>query len=141
MSGLFLLVEDNIGDVVLFQHALEKVDPSIRLQVAEDGITALAFLSAFETEAKPGIPDLILLDLNLPRMSGAEVILKIHKNPILSLIPLVVLTSSQHERDVLGSWDPRRCLYLVKPSTFQELVDLVRQIVAFLATVPPPKQA
>jgi chemotaxis family two-component system response regulator Rcp1 len=133
-----LLVEDNRGDVVLLQQALQKADATHHLHVVEDGIEALEFLADCKSGAKPP-PNLILLDLNLPRMTGAEVIQQIQRHPILQLIPLVVLTSSQHEKGVLSEWDPGRCLYLVKPATFQELVDLVRRILTFWESVPDPK--
>lgn len=136
-----LLVEDNAGDVVLFRQAMQKAGVDCRLRVEQDGVSAMAHLDACRAGGQELPPDLIVLDLNLPRMSGAEVIRQIQDDPGLRLVPLVVLTSSQHEQEVLAGWDPGRCLYLVKPATFLALVDLVRQIMDFLGGIARPPAA
>ncbi len=131
MSDLhILLVEDNMGDVVLFKHALEAAGASCRVQVVPDGEAAIELLRACAV-GQEACPGLLVLDLNLPKMGGLEVIRKMGGHPGLRAIPLVVLTSSQHEAGVLDDWDPKRSLYLVKPATFRELVDRVRHMLGF----------
>lgn len=127
-----LLVEDNAGDVVLLQEAFRQAHVECQLQVVEDGLYALECLAGTGAFAGAPRPDVVLLDLNLPRVSGREVIAHMLGDPLLRDIPLVVLTSSQHEQEVLSGWNPRRCLYLVKPPTFGALVDIALRIVQFL---------
>lgn len=134
-----LVVEDNVGDVILLKAAMEKAHFACRLHIAEDGLDAMEYLSHARSDPDAPLPSVIVLDLNLPRLGGAEVIRQLLADPSLRVIPLVVLTSSQHERHVLDQWDPRRCLYLIKPPLFQGLVDIVRQIETFLAMLPEPE--
>ena len=136
-----LLVEDNVGDVVLFKQAVQRAGADCRLHVEQDGVSAMEYLDACRSGGQEPRPDLIVLDLNLPRKSGAEVIRQIQDDPDLRFVPLVVLTSSQHEQEVLAGWDPKRCLYLVKPATFLALVDLVRQIMDFVEGLARPPAA
>jgi CheY-like chemotaxis protein len=126
-----LLVEDNPGDVVLTKEALKQVGVKHRLNVVHDGADAVDFLFRRGPHAQAPRPDLILLDLNLPRKNGRDVIDEIKAESSLRTMPLVVLTSSRHEQDVLDGCDPARCLYMVKPPTFDAFAETIRQIEQF----------
>jgi two-component system, chemotaxis family, response regulator Rcp1 len=123
-----LLVEDNHGDVVLLREAFveAKLDP--RLHVVHDGLEALAVLDAKDAWGGRAYPDLILLDLNLPRKSGREVLAEIKARPDLRRIPVMIFTSSKTDHSVADEHGvPREC-YVVKPGTFREYVDLAGRI-------------
>lgn len=130
-----LWVEDNMGDILLIKEAFEQAGLSHNLNVVNDGADAMDFLFRRGRFARASRPDLIILDLNLPLKSGREVISEIKSDSALSAIPLVVLTSSNADRDVLDGFDSKRCLYLVKPLSFQALVDLAKQLQDFLASL------
>ncbi len=123
-----LLVEDNPGDVLLTRIALQRVCPMHNLHVAKDGIDALQALLGNPSGQNPSRPDLVILDLNLPRMNGQELIARLQDFPDLMSIPLVILTSSRHDQSLLDSWRPGPCFYLVKPQTFAELCDLLQHV-------------
>ena len=134
-----LLVEDDPGDVVLIQEAFEHNKVSNSLHVAGDGVEAMEFLRG---EIRP---DLILLDLNLPRMDGREVLAEVKSDPALRSIPVVVLTTSKAEEDILRSYDLHANAYVTKPVDFNRFIEVVRQIDEFFVTVvklpghvPPP---
>jgi len=133
-----LWVEDNIADVLLVKEAFEQAGVTHHLNVVNDGVDALNFLFRRGRHTHASRPDLIILDLNLPQKSGREVIADIKADSALSGIPLVVLTTSSNDRDVLDGFNPKRCLYLVKPLTFQELVDLAKQIQNFWLSLTGP---
>ena len=135
-----LWVEDNIGDILLINEAFEQAGLTHHLSVVNDGVQAMDYLFRRYKFSRVARPDLIILDLNLPRKSGREVIDEIKADPDLVKIPLVVLTTSRSERDVLDGLDPKRCLYLVKPVTFQAIVELAKQIQDFLSSIPTPDQ-
>ena len=135
-----LWVEDDIGDILLIKEAFEQAGLSHRLNVVNDGAEAVDFLFRKGRYSHALRPDLIILDLNLPKKTGREVIKDIKADPTLLGIPLVVLTSSTHDQDVLEGYDPKRCLYLTKASSFQALVDMAKQIQTFWLSLTDRKQ-
>lgn len=129
-----LLVEDSPGDVRLTQEAFRDANPSIRLHVASDGVEAMAFLRRQGTHAKAPRPDLILLDLNLPKMDGREVLAQIKGDPRLKRIPTVILTTSEAEADVIKSYELHANCYLTKPVQLDAFEALVKSINDFWLT-------
>jgi CheY-like chemotaxis protein len=132
-----LWVEDSIGDILLIKEAFEQVGLPHRLNVVNDGVEATNFLLRRGRYAHALCPELIILDLNLPKKNGREVISDIKTDPELFRIPLIVLTTSNSDQDVLAGYDPKRCLYLVKPMSFDALVNLAKQIHDFWLSLPP----
>ncbi|MEK6768502.1 MAG: response regulator [Gemmatimonadota bacterium] len=126
-----LLVEDNPGDVRLVQEALNHNKLANPLTVAEDGEEAMAALRGEGRFAGKARPDLVLLDLNLPRKDGREVLAEMKADPELKKIPVVVLTSSQSEADVLTSYELHANCYVQKPVALQDFVTVIRQIRSF----------
>jgi CheY-like chemotaxis protein len=125
-----LLVEDDPGDVVLIQEAFEHNKVRNRLHVVGDGVEAMEFLR------NGGVrPDLVLLDLNLPRKDGRQVLEEIKVDPALRSIPVVVLTTSKAEEDILRSYDLHANAYVTKPVDFNRFIEVVRQIDEFFVTV------
>jgi chemotaxis family two-component system response regulator Rcp1 len=134
-----LLVEDNPGDVRLSQEAWKEARIRNRLHVAEDGVEALAFLRREGRHAGAVRPHLILLDLNLPRKDGREVLADIKKDPKLKHIPVVILSTSKAEQDILNTYDLHANCYISKPLDMDQFVRVVRAIEEFwLATVTLP---
>jgi CheY-like chemotaxis protein len=136
-----LLVEDDPGDVLITQEALEHSKVANTLFTVSNGEEAIAFLRQEGDYAEAGVPDLILLDLNLPRLDGREVLAQIKEDPELRRIPVVVLTTSQAEEDVLRSYDLHANAYVTKPVDFAQFVNVVRQVDEFFFTVVrlPPR--
>jgi CheY-like chemotaxis protein len=130
-----LLVEDDPGDVLITREALEHSKVVTDLHTVADGEEALAFLRREGDHADAVVPDLILLDLNLPRLDGREVLAQIKEDPILRRIPVVVLTTSAAEEDVLRSYDLHANAYVTKPVDFEQFVRVVRQVDEFFFTV------
>jgi chemotaxis family two-component system response regulator Rcp1 len=130
-----LLVEDNPGDVRLTREALNEAKMNNRLHVAGDGVQALRFLRREEEHAEAPRPDLILLDLNLPKKSGREVLEEVKADPDLRRIPVVVLTTSEAERDILRSYELHANAYVKKPVDFSSFIDVVRAIESFWFSV------
>jgi chemotaxis family two-component system response regulator Rcp1 len=130
-----LLVEDNPGDIVLTQEALREGKMHTNLSVASDGEAALAHLRREGDKAHAPRPDLILLDLNLPRLSGREVLAAIKADDHLRRIPVVVLTSSQAEQDILASYDLNANCYISKPVDLEQFIKVVKSIEDFWLTV------
>jgi len=126
-----LLVEDNYGDVLLTREACESPQVSINLTVASDGEEALEFLRGKRAGFEAYRPDFILLDLNLPRMDGREVLGIIKAEPILQRIPVIVLTSSKAEIDILKSYDLKANSYVVKPVEFDRLQEVITSLEGF----------
>jgi CheY-like chemotaxis protein len=124
-----LLVEDDPGDVVLIQEAFEHNKVRNSLHVVGDGVEAMEFLRAGNR------PDLILLDLNLPRKDGREVLAEVKGDAALRSIPIVVLTTSKAEEDILRSYDLHANAYVTKPVDFNRFIEVVRQIDEFFVTV------
>jgi chemotaxis family two-component system response regulator Rcp1 len=130
-----LLVEDNYGDVLLTREAFRGAKLSNNLSVAGDGEEALSMLRREGCHAGQPTPDVILLDLNLPRMDGREVLQAIKADPELRRIPVIVLTSSKAEVDILKTYDLGANGYIVKPVTFDRLQEIVASIESFWFTV------
>jgi chemotaxis family two-component system response regulator Rcp1 len=130
-----LLVEDNSGDVMLTQAAFQDAKVANNLSVARDGEQAMSMLRREGQHAAQPTPDLILLDLNLPRMDGREVLQAIRSDPALSRIPVIVLTSSNADMDILKSYDLKANGYIVKPVDFERLQEIVACIESFWFTV------
>jgi CheY-like chemotaxis protein len=135
-----LLVEDDPGDVMLVREAFAADKVGNTLSVVSDGVEAMRFVRGEGEYAGVERPDLVLLDLNLPRKSGAEVLAEIKSDPQLSTIPVVVLTTSQAEEDVLRSYEMHANAYVTKPVDFDRFGEIVRQIDEFfvgIVRLPP----
>jgi len=130
-----LLVEDDPGDVLLTREAFADNKVKNNLSVVSNGVDAMAFLHKEGEYADAPHPDLILLDLNLPRMDGREVLAAIKADESLCSIPVVVLTTSEAEEDVLRSYQLHANAYVTKPVDFEQFIDVVRQIDDFFLTV------
>jgi CheY-like chemotaxis protein len=137
-----LLVEDSPGDVRLTQEAFRDANGAIQLHVAADGVEAMAFLRHTGVHARAPRPDLILLDLNLPRMDGREVLAHIKEDADLKTIPTVILTTSDAEIDIVKSYQLQANCYLSKPVQLDAFETLVKSINEFWLTavkLPPHK--
>lgn len=130
-----LLVEDDPGDVLMTREAFEEYKMRNTLHVVSDGVEALAYLRREGEFAEANTPDLILLDLNLPRRDGREVLREIKNDPDLCRIPVVVLTTSQAEEDVLRSYQLHANAYVAKPVDFERFISVVKQIDDFFVSV------
>lgn len=130
-----LLVEDNPGDVRLTIEALKEGKVYNRLSVVSNGFEALEFLRRQGRYANATRPDLILLDLNLPKKNGSEVLAEIKADPALKRIPVVVLTTSEAEQDVLRSYDLNANCYITKPVDLDQFLHVVKSINDFWLTV------
>ena len=130
-----LLVEDDPGDVMMTREAFQDYKLHNELHVVSDGAEAMAFLRQEGGYAGRPRPDLVLLDLNLPRMDGRQVLEAIKSDPELASIPVVVLTTSENEDDVLRSYSLHANAYVTKPVDFQRFIEVVRQIDDFFVTV------
>ena len=130
-----LLVEDNPADVRLTVEALREGRITNDMVVARDGVEALDILYRREPHQDTPRPDLILLDLNLPKMDGREVLAKIKEDPGLKRIPVVVLTTSQAEEDIFRTYDLHANCYIHKPVELDQFMDVVRAIEDFWLTV------
>jgi len=130
-----LLVEDNPGDVRLTEEAFREGQIRNTLHVVTDGVEALEFLNRRGEYADAPFPDLILLDLNLPRKNGDEVLEEISADPELARIPVIVLTGSSAEEDVVRSYDLAANAYLTKPVDPEEFIETVRSFQEFWLSV------
>jgi CheY-like chemotaxis protein len=136
-----LLVEDSPGDVRLTQEAFRDANKSVHLHLAFDGVEAMAFLRHQGPHIHAPRPDLILLDLNLPKMDGREVLARIKGDESLKTIPTVILTTSEAEADIVKSYQLQANCYLSKPVQFDAFESLVKSINDFwLTRVKLPKQ-
>jgi two-component system, chemotaxis family, response regulator Rcp1 len=138
-----LLVDDSPGDVRLTREAFRDADSSVVLSVATDGVEAMAFLRREGAYVAAPRPDFILLDLNLPRMDGREVLAQIKKDDGLRTIPTVILTTSDSDTDIVRSYELNANAYLRKPVTLEAFESLVRSINDFWLTkamLPQPRQ-
>jgi CheY-like chemotaxis protein len=129
------MVEDNDGDVFLTMEGLKSAKVANNISVVRDGVEALEFLHREGKFASAPRPDLILLDLNLPRKDGREVLADIKADPALRRIPVVVLTSSEAEQDVLKAYDLHANCYIRKPVDFHNLMQIIQSIESFWLTV------
>ena len=130
-----LLVEDSPGDIRLTQEALKDAKIHINLQVVRDGEQAMSFLMREGEYANAPRPDLILLDLNLPKKDGREVLKEIKESETLKIIPVVILTTSASEADILRSYSLHANCYITKPVTLDGFLTVVRSIEDFWMSV------
>jgi two-component system, chemotaxis family, response regulator Rcp1 len=130
-----LLVEDNLGDARLATEALKENKVRNNLYHVEDGVEAMRFLHRQAEYADVPLPDLILLDLNLPRKDGREVLAEIKEDPELRLVPVVVLTTSEAERDLVKTYDLHANAYVVKPIDLDRFIEVVEAIENFWFTI------
>jgi chemotaxis family two-component system response regulator Rcp1 len=134
-----LLVDDNEGDILLTREALEEAKIINRISVAYDGMEAIQFLRNNRSNGG-GAPDLILLDINLPKMDGKEVLGIIKNDPDLKRIPVIMLTTSSSENDILASYENHANCYITKPVDLERFMDVVRTIEDFwISIVKLPK--
>jgi len=129
-----LLVEDSPGDVRLTQEAFRDANKAINLHVVFDGVEAMAFLRREGAYVDAPRPELILLDLNLPKMDGREVLAKVKADASLKMIPTVILTTSEAEADIVKSYELQANCYLTKPAQWDAFESLVRSINDFWLT-------
>jgi CheY-like chemotaxis protein len=130
-----LLVDDDPGDTLMIREAFEHNKVRNALECVADGVQAMQYLRREGEYADTSRPDLILLDLNLPRKDGREVLAEIKGDPELATIPVVVLTTSHAEEDVLKSYQLHANAYVTKPVDFERFIEVVRQIDEFFVTV------
>ena len=130
-----LLVEDDPGDVMMTREAFQDYKLHNQLHVVSDGAEAMEFLRQEGEYAGRPRPDLVLLDLNLPRMDGRQVLEAIKSDPELASIPVVVLTTSENEDDVLRSYSLHATAYVTKPVDFARFIEVIRQFDDFFVTV------
>jgi CheY-like chemotaxis protein len=130
-----LLVEDDPGDVLMTREAFQHYKIRNQLHVVTDGEQALQFLHRTGEYASAPRPGLILLDLNLPRRDGLEVLAELKADPGLRVIPVVILTTSQAEEDILRSYSLHANAYVSKPVDFERFMEVIRQIDSFFVTV------
>lgn len=139
MSSIYpieiLLVEDNPGDVRLTQEALREGKVKNNLHVARDGVEALAYLRREGPHKDAVRPDLVLLDLNLPKKDGREVLAEIKADPALKMLPVVVLTTSSAEADIVSTYSAHANCYITKPVDLEQFVKVVKSIDDFWLTV------
>jgi len=136
MEIKILMVEDNEGDIVLTQEALKDGRIKNNIIIARDGVEALAVLDSGE-----GLPDLILLDINLPKLNGLEVLTAIKKDPRLKTIPVIMLSTSDEQNDIFTSYNNYANCFITKPVDFNRFIDVVRTIETFwISIVKLPKK-
>jgi chemotaxis family two-component system response regulator Rcp1 len=132
---IIFLVEDNPADVRLTQEALSSGKIKHELHMARDGVEAMAFLRREGAFRKAPRPDLILLDLNLPRKNGQEVLFEIKTDPDLRTIPVIILTVSQTEEDIIKTYDLHANGYIVKPVDLEQFFTVIKQIKEFWISI------
>ena len=130
-----LLVEDNPGDVRLVQEAVKEFKVSNKLHVVGDGVAAMEYVHGEGQYQERDLPDLILLDLNLPRMSGHEILAELKGDPDLRRIPVVVLSTSAEYRDLQQSYDLHANCYVTKPVDFDRFIEVVQAIEGFWMSI------
>ena len=136
MEIKILLVEDNEGDIVLTQEALKDGRIKNNIIIARDGVEALAILDSGES-----LPDLILLDINLPKLNGLEVFTAIKTDPRLKTIPVIMLSTSDEQNDIMTSYNNYANCFITKPVDFNRFIDVVRTIETFwISIVKLPKK-
>ena len=131
----FLLAEDNPGDVRLTQEALRESKIRNNLNVVPDGMEAMAFLRKQGKYAGVPTPDVVLLDLNLPKKDGREVLADIKSDPVLTRIPVVIITSSEAEQDILRTYDLHANCYVTKPVDLDQFIKVIQSIENFWLTI------
>jgi chemotaxis family two-component system response regulator Rcp1 len=134
MPTEILLVEDNVGDARLLREVLADANKDVCLHVVPDGVEALAFLNSEGTYISAPRPDVILLDLNMPRLDGREVLARVKADPRLKTIPIIVLTTSEAESDIVQSYKLNASCYLIKPVELNQFEALVKSLNDFWLT-------
>lgn len=136
-----LLVEDNSGDIRLTQEAMKDAKVLNKLHVVRDGVEALAFLRRQGKYVNTVHPDLVLLDLNLPKKDGKEVLAEIKEDPKLKSIPVVVLTVSKADEDIIKSYELHANCYITKPVDLEQFLEVVKAVEDFWLTIVklPPR--
>jgi two-component system response regulator len=134
-----LLVEDDPGDALMITEALRQAKAPGELHRVADGDEALAFLGRRDAFAQAPRPDLILLDLNLPRRGGLEILAELKADPRLRLIPVIVLSSSRAPEDIQRSYELHASAYIVKPADYDGMADVIRQVDAFVGIIQLPR--
>ena len=129
-----LLIEDNPGDVRLTQEAFKEGKKNVNLDVVMDGVEAINYLYKKDQYSDMESPDLILLDLNLPKMDGREVLERVKSDDTLRMIPIIVLTTSDADQDILKSYNLHVNCYLNKPVDFDKFFDIIQKIEDFWLT-------
>lgn len=135
-----LLVEDSPSDTTLTIEALEAGKVANRLSNVEDGVEAMAYLRRQGKYKNATRPDLIMLDLNLPRKDGREVLAELKSDPALKIIPVIILTTSRLDEDILRSYELNANCYITKPVDFEHFIEVVKSIENFwlsIVTLPP----
>lgn len=130
-----LMFEDNPDDILLTEEALIETKIHVNLNVAQDGVEGLAFLRRQGNYADAPRPDLILLDLNLPKKDGREVLAEIKADPSLKLIPVVILTTSEADEDILNAYSLHANCYITKPVDLNQFIRVVKTIEDFWMTI------
>ncbi|EYB66688.1 response regulator receiver protein [Deinococcus phoenicis] len=138
-----LLVEDSEPDILLTEEAFASAGVANRLHITRDGVEALAFLRRGDEYVDVPRPDVILLDINMPRMNGLEVLAELKRDPLLMTIPVIILTTSQADEDILRSYQAHAASYMVKPidfSHFYEAIQALGRYMLSIVRVPPPSR-
>jgi len=130
-----LLVDDNPADIRLTQEAFKEVKIHSTLHIVRDGAEALSFLQRTDRFSDAPRPDLILLDLNLPKKDGREVLAELKNTPAFKSIPIVILTTSSAEEDILHTYNHHANCYITKPADLDEFIDVVKQIEQFWLSI------
>lgn len=138
-----LLIEDNQGDVVLIREALQESGSFCRLNVMKNGSLAIDYLRELQNNEDNSIPDIIILDLNIPRKNGREILAEIKASERLKIIPVVVLTSSEADLDILHCYQLNANCFITKPADFDHYVRVIKAIEDFWFNIVklPPKQS
>ena len=132
---VLFLIEDNPGDIRLIEESIAECNLSVNLQVFKDGESALKQLGLMENSVQEIKPDLILLDLNLPRIHGREMLGILKANPITRSTPVVIFSSSEAEKDIYDSYEKHASCYISKPADFEDFVGVVQKIFGFWFSV------
>ena len=136
-----LLVEDNPNDIILTKRAFKKNNINTELSIVSDGVEALNYLINAATSDEKHLPAVILLDLKLPRMDGLELLQRIRMDQLLKNLPVVILTSSKEEQDIMKSYNLGANSYIRKPVNFEQFNEAVHQLALYwlFLNEPPPK--
>jgi len=126
-----MLIEDNFGDVILIRKALQTTGITSNIQVADDGQMAFDMLHRRGAYASASLPDIILLDINLPKMNGVEVLRTIKEDSVLRRIPVIVMSSSKARTDISRCYDLHANAYIIKPANMEKLVEVMQAISQF----------
>lgn len=126
-----LLVEDNEGDILLTQEALHEIDAIRKISIAKDGKEALQFLSKSGRFMNADTPDLILLDINLPKIDGKEVLQRIKQDEQLRTIPVIILTTSSSDKDIFDTYNNHANCFITKPVDYNNFMDVIKTLESF----------